>query len=285
MKVVSFSLFSHNDDIKSFQKFLQYFSINLRAYKLLFPDWKIHLYLEDKMYELYKAYFDFLKDNNIIDFKIKKAKSLCENMLWRMETIDFAEYSLSRDVDSLPTYRERQSVEIWINDGTMAHSINDNKEHNVVLMGGMIGFKKNAFDLRDMVSTIQSASANINFKLKGTDQYFLEIYLFDIINKSISEHRVAGLTKEKILKICNDHGFSDYSQKNFYYDIEDVMVQDVDVIHKETNNFNYIGKAIQDYTEEERIYIYNYFINNVGKEFNEKLLQIESQYSQIFKHK
>jgi hypothetical protein len=296
MKVVSFSLFSHNGDIKTFEKFLEYFSINLRAYKLLFPDWKIHLYLEDKMYEIYKDYFDFLKDNDIIDFKIKKAKTLCENMLWRMETVDFAEYSIARDVDSLPTFRERQSVEVWINDRTMAHAISDNIHHNEVLMGGMIGFKKNAFDKEDMLNTIEYCKENnfitnikiyiqkivekIDFNQKGADQNFLKNYLFNKIYNSITEHRIFGLSKEQIVDI-----FDNYQQNNFYYDIEDLIIDDVDAIHKQTNKFNYIGKAMQDYTEQETIDIYSYFKNNVNKEFNEKLLNIESQYSEIFKNK
>jgi len=282
MKLISFSLFSHNDDIKSFETFLEYFSINIRAYKVLFPSWKIYLHLEDKMYDLYKEYFDFLKENDIIDFSIKKGKTLCENMLWRMETI--GDYVISRDVDSLPTYRERQAVEIWIRNNTLMHSISDNKEHNAIFMGGMIGYKRNTFDIsKDLKTAIKNT--NIDFKIKGSDQVFLGKTFQKVfhIDNGLTHHILKeGLTIEKIKWQIEDNSKILKLQYLYNY-IEDINIEDIDVSLKKTNEFNYIGKAMQDYTEQEKIDIYNFYINNVDESLNKKLLEIESSMS-VFKN-
>jgi len=281
MKVVSFSLFGYKNNYFD-NYFLQHLIIQLKAYKVLYPNWKIFINLESVAYDdnNIKQIFDELKKLDFIDFKLTESNVLCRSMLWRLNPIDFADYTICRDFDSLPTYRERQSVEVWIKNGTMAHAINDEPAHIVPLMGGMIGFKKNAFDLK----LIDDNYLNFDFTIKGEDQTFLEKIIYPKVKESITEHRIRGISLRQDNPFCYNY-------------IEDINVDDVqlDDLEKIENNrtINYIGqcgwygfgqfevenKNIHPYDNKERysvLYFYEQFGN---KYFNRELNKIKNKYA------
>ena len=108
-------------------------------------------------------------------------------MLWRLNPIHIADYTICRDIDSLPTYRELQATQLWLNNGTAAHSINDSLGHSIPLLGGMVGFRKKSFDLQNI------DVCGIDFSFKGADQDYLNKFILPIVNNSITEHRVLGM--------------------------------------------------------------------------------------------
>ena len=79
--------------------------------------------------------------------KVNEPAVLCKSMMWRMLPVwdSKAEYVFCRDADSLLTSRQRACVQEFIDSGKGIHGINDNNEHNIPLMGGMIGIKSSLF--------------------------------------------------------------------------------------------------------------------------------------------
>jgi hypothetical protein len=258
MKVVSFSLFGYKNNY--FNNFLYSLINQLKAYKVLYPNWKIFINLESIAYDdkAIKQIFDELKKLNFIDFQLCQTDVLCRSMLWRLNPIDFADYTICRDFDSLPTYRERQGVEVWIKNDTMAHSINDEPSHGVPLMGGMIGFKKNAFDLK----LIDENYFNFDFAIKGEDQYFLQKIIYPKVEQSITEHRIQGMP-------LRDNPFC-------YNYIEDINVDDVQLndLQKIENNqtIKYIGQCGWDDKK-----VFDFYDKYGNQEFNKQLNFLKSE--------
>jgi len=255
MKVVSFSLFGYKNNY--FNNFLNPLIVQLKAYKVLYPTWKIFINLESIAYDdkNIKQIFDELKKLNFIDFELFETDVLCRSMLWRLNPIDFADYTICRDFDSLPTYRERQAIEVWIKNETMAHSINDEITHSVPLMGGMIGFKKNAFDLK----LIDENYLNFDFTIKGEDQHFLESIIYPKVEQNITEHRIKGMP-------LRDNPYC-------YNYIEDINVDDVELddLQKIENNhtIKYIGQCGWDTNK-----VFDFYEKYGNEKFNKELKKI-----------
>ena len=197
------------------------------------------LHLEKETYNSpYKDYFDALP----ITIKLKDRADLCRAMLWRVEPVDYADYTICRDLDALPTLRERQAVEIWIRNDTLAHSMNDSISHCIPLMGGMIGFKKNAFPI-DITG---------NFRAKGSDQTWLNNYVYPKVSHSITEHRILGMA------INPDNPYS-----NNY--IQDIKIEGLPPQINESNDLiNHIGPVFksmnyEDYKDS------NDLVNHIGQ--------------------
>jgi hypothetical protein len=105
------------------------------------------------------------------------------------------DYFICRDFDSLPTYRDRRAVEQFIASGAGAHAISDEPAHVGGFMGGMCGFK--AIRVRERTSLptwnsfIDKRSVEY-FKPHGSDQWFLNDYLWPLMRPLTFEHRFAG---------------------------------------------------------------------------------------------
>jgi hypothetical protein len=198
MKAIALSLFGYNQEHKNcftFGRFLKYLSIDIRAYSVIYPGWKICLMIEGKSYLAYKPYFDCIQEAGASIYFFDY-ETLCKSMLWRLYPVQFAEYTICRDIDCIPTYREKKAVDQWIKNGTIAHAMNDHVQHTVPLLGGMIGFRMNAFPYR--------LWANTSFDLvgKGTDQYFLQHNVYPRVQKSITRHITAGMPLDTENKYC-----------------------------------------------------------------------------------
>jgi len=187
-KCISMSLFGYKNEHKdcvSFETFFKFLSINLRAYYFVYSDWKLVLHCDSITYYAYKNYLDDVSKIIDIDIKIYEPNQLCRSMLWRLNPINEYDYTICRDIDSLPTFRERLCVEQWISDNTNAHSINDSISHTIPLMGGMVGFKKNAFP-------VEILNTNYDFSQKGSDQTFMNDYISPYLSNTYTQHRFLG---------------------------------------------------------------------------------------------
>jgi hypothetical protein len=187
---VVFSLFgyeSEHKDCHSFNSFLRFFAVNLRAYSLIYNDWTIRLYIDSMSFNAYEKYFSLLSEKGIVDIVVKKQEELCRSMLWRIEPINEFDVIICRDIDSLPTFKELACVVEWLSSDCMAHAISDSVSHTINLMGGMVGFRKNAFTLTN------AGFQGFSFKTKGSDQDFLnKVILPKLPQSKIMEHRFLG---------------------------------------------------------------------------------------------
>lgn len=191
-KCISLSLFGfgqEDKDCHSFRSFLQFFSVNLRAYKFLFPDYHIVLYIDANSYKSHILYFGEIHKLDFVKIWIMGEKEdLCKSMLWRLYPVFKYDYTICRDIDSLPTLKDWRCIERWIQDGTKAHAISDSISHTIPLMGGMIGFKKYAFPNHIL------ENPKFDFKRKGSDQDFLNQIVLPYLCDSLSEFRFLGIS-------------------------------------------------------------------------------------------
>jgi len=284
MKTIGLCLFGYNknyDQSMSFEKYLSYFTISIRAYKSLYIGWDIYLAVDSDSYSKFRELFDYFLYEKIIDkLDVFDPSSIGKSTLWRFNPIKWSDYMISRDVDSLPTYRERQCVEIWLNKDTLAHSINDNPVHSLSLLAGLVGFKKNSFNL-DKLNEL-----NIDYTLKGGDQDFLNIYVYPLVKDSIVEHRIKGMP------IRPENPYS-------YNNIEDIDVdvrlnlkegEDKKEVLLRTNKLiNHMGQAGIRIFNHVDLATGNFFEGAIcfwskygDQKIHEKLLYIEKKYPNIF---
>lgn len=285
-KAVCLALFgfqNENSNCHSFNSFLQFFSVNLRAYNAIYPDWQIRLNIDEQTYNGFSKYFDYLSQNEIVSLAIKPNAPLCRAMLWRIEDVNNYDYIICRDIDSLPTFRERLCVDEWIESNTFAHAISDSVSHNIPLMGGMIGFKQNAFTLTEDDFLTWRKGDNMKFDRKGTDQDFLnEVILPKIptlnVRKSIKEHRFLGYNQKASCvksieeKMNNHHIYSSLNK------IADSLCNHIgqggfhlEYCHNQIIDKTYLGAV-------------NFYVraNAINQSFNLKVLEIESKYPETF---
>jgi len=252
MKHIAFSLFGKSKEMNDslpVDTFLQNLIYNIKAYKLLLPDWIVILYVEREIYNQNREYLETLKSKRLLKLNIiKDSGDLCENMLWRMYSVHTADYTICRDLDSFPSVREVNAVKHWLQTGCEFHAISDNKEHNQPLMGGMIGYKKDSFLLSEFLKKVKNQklkSLDSIFAQKGEDQFFLKDTFYG--NVSIAEHRITGLDLEKIRKFILK-GYDNYFFYDYIPEYDSVLTKEEEHIL----NKHYIGKPIQDYSLDER---------------------------------
>jgi len=245
MNCISQALFGYDasyDNCYDFKSYIRYLSLNLRMYKLLFPQWIMHLTLDEQTYNSpYKEFFDYHVNRRTLNISVMPRKPLCEMMLFRMvpvflqdtEGVQKYDRIICRDIDSLPTYRERQAVDYWIKNGRVAHAITDSTSHGIPLMGGMIGFQTNELRKCLEVRTFErmlELDKTINLSQKGSDQTFLNQVVLPRVSKSMTEHYVLGLPQS-------------FRGDCFNY-IQDITVEDIPPAMRETNILvNHIGQA------------------------------------------
>lgn len=207
MKAIVYSLFGYGKERQAncfdFNSYIRGLMINIRMNRLLFPEWNVVLETDSTTYEAFK----YLFDNIGITVNVNKPDPLCLAMLWRLKPVFEQEpnqdwkytHILCRDLDSPPTWRDAQAVEYWIKRDKALHAITDSVSHNLPLLGGMIGVRPAYFTERvgqsweDMISI----GREIDFNRKGSDQTFLNKYIYPAFAKpgsdSITQHYFNGM--------------------------------------------------------------------------------------------
>jgi len=208
---ISYALFGMNrakdPNCFDFDAYLRGLMMNIRLNRLLYPGWDNVINIDEQSYGSFKTFFDKLRNTENIVFRIQpNGDPLCMAMLWRLKPVYITnpdgspmyERVLCRDLDSPPTYRERQCVEQWIQHDKTMHAITDSISHNIALLGGMIGMKSEYFKMRvaPTFETLIAKGAGMNFMVKGSDQTFLNKYVYPNVsqpgNCSITQHYMDG---------------------------------------------------------------------------------------------
>ena len=177
MKLITFALFNH-PSAQSFERasYVRIFFWNCRMIRLIYPEWKIYVAIDDKTLGDFLKLFQWLEVNQGV--KVQPwgpTPPLCEGMLWRMKPVFDQDVShiLCRDADALVTFREAQRVQQWLEGGKGIHSILDNPAHSG-LMGGMIGIDTAKFKAAtNFTSWAQMIGEAGDLTQRGSDQHFL----------------------------------------------------------------------------------------------------------------
>jgi len=247
-KIISYSLFGYDRERYAnsfdFLSYLRGLHICIRFNRILFPDWTIVLNIDHASYNSpYKAIFDWHADRGFIELNFcPNHELLCKAMLWRLKPVFFykhpewiASHVICRDLDSIPTYREAQMVKQWIDENKTMHCITDSISHNIPAMGGMVGFVPGWFNERMGVATweeIMELAKGIDFSRKGSDQDFLNRYLYPRCADSVTEHFIKG----RIHDLPEGNGR--------HYSLDETIDIGVDPKFKETNLLaGHIGAA------------------------------------------
>ena len=177
MKIISYSLFgeqNYTDENRFvFDKYLLGVYFNARMNKILLPDWFVYLHIGQDEFKKYESYINDLAKLFNIKVFVKNITQLCQGMLYRLNPLfdePLARYVLSRDLDSIITYREARCINEFVSSNKGYHSINDHNAH-CGLMGGLIGFNKEKFK-RDFpnIDSFEGLTDRYNLSEHGSDQ-------------------------------------------------------------------------------------------------------------------
>jgi hypothetical protein len=278
-KALSYALFGYGrpKHPMSFDhhNYVQSFIINVRLNRILYPGWTTVLNIDGSSYSAFRKVYDWLERQGLIVLNHQEdGEPLCLAMLWRVKTVFsyvhptwIYDYVLCRDTDSPTTYREAQAVQQWIEEGKAVHCITDSISHNIPMMGGMIGFKPAALSAKLGINSYEELlkldGGKIDFKRKGSDQEFLNRYVYPKVADSATEHFVKGM-KETIPEGDGRH-----------YSIPDIAVPGVDPKYKCTNDLaGHIGAA--------GYYPITLSFLKYEDPFREEYAQIAHQFPQLF---
>lgn len=168
MKCISYVIYKDNP--LTYNWYLRGLYFNIRLARLMLPDWAVQIRTDEHSR-------DYIVDLNRSFFKawVLPLNSLqrCSRMLERMEAPKDITHVLCRDADSALTWREVKEIRKWEESGLDWHGINDNPAHSIPMMGGMIGFKAEAYKRLNL-------TPSGDFSQHGSDQ--------DWIMKNIYPH-------------------------------------------------------------------------------------------------
>lgn len=194
MKVISYSIFRAPCEKFEFMAYLRGIYFNWRMNNLIYPDWKMYVTISRSIQNSeYNKFFIDLKANGVwVD--LHEDAPLCRSMLERMYPVLMSEsvgitHVLCRDADALTSYREAQSVNLWIKSGKDAHVIHDNPAHGG-LMGGMVGFRTEA--IRKHFNSLNALTEGWDLSKRGSDQHLLNKRILPFVKDSLYTHDLQG---------------------------------------------------------------------------------------------
>lgn len=213
MKCIAYSLFGYDRGRASncfdFNSYLRGMHICLRFNRILFPGWRMIVNIDRATYDSpYRSIFEWHEKKGFIRFDIQEDNTpLCKAMLWRLKTAfcythpewEFS-HVICRDLDSIPTLREAQMVQEWIDEDKAIHCITDSVSHTIPMMGGMIGLRpgyvndimKITDNPPDAWSNLLAMGSGIDYQYKGSDQDFLNRVMYPKLCQSATEHFIKG---------------------------------------------------------------------------------------------
>lgn len=220
MKAVSYSLFgfdrSRQHNCFDFQSYLRGLQINIRLGRLVYgDDWDFVLNIDNASYNSpYREIFDWHEDKGWLKINVcPDGEKLCMAMLWRLKTVfayDHPEWRYShvicRDLDSIPTYRERIILDTWIKEDKAMLCITDSISHTIPAMGGMVGFRPGYVnDIMRITDKIELAwdkliamAPGLNYHVKGSDQDFLNRVMYPKLCKNATEFFIKGMPHDLV---------------------------------------------------------------------------------------
>lgn len=197
---MSYALFGDPSSFE-FGFYLRGVYFNARMNRILFPDFKTFVHVDQKVFFKYKEFIEALSEFGVL-FNFETHKHRCESMFWRMKPLFHKDIThvICRDLDSVSTYREALCTYEWLSSGMPYHAINDNAAHGG-LMGGLVSFRSEDFKRDTKYTSFEQMIRGQNLSKHGSDQNFLNKFIHPKIKHWLMMHKLKGAGIEaKVIK-------------------------------------------------------------------------------------
>jgi hypothetical protein len=207
-KVVSMALFGHNpghgDNLRSFW-YGKYLPAVVRAHHSIFKKsegWELRLHVDPQNYGGLPAAY---AARGLLELKLMQPAPLTQAMLWRMLPVfdESVSYVFCRDIDALPTPRDKTSCDKFIKSGCDIFIQSDSCSH-LMVMGGMGGYRVETFveitGIKSFSDLCKFGESGVlqnsgDWSMHGVDQDVLNALVYNSEvgrNLVMFEHRWAG---------------------------------------------------------------------------------------------
>lgn len=175
-KIITFSLWGNS------YRYLGGAIQNVELAKIIYPDWICRFYIGKSTNS---DFIEILSKYDNVEIIRMEEEGNWSAMTWRFFACSDTDVDImiSRDADSRLTYREKISVDEWINSTKGFHIIRDNPNHNTLILGGMWGCKKDTItNMKELISSYNPE----NFW--QSDQIFLRKIIYPLIKNNVMVH-------------------------------------------------------------------------------------------------
>lgn len=184
-KVISFSLWGEN------QRYLVGAVENAKLRSLIYPEWVCRYYVDNKVSPKVKSELRKL-GSEIVEMNMDSDGYF--GLFWRFYIAKDKDVKIFvvRDTDSRINMREADAVREWESSDKNFHSMRDHKFHNINVLGGMWGAKRNFLPgfqeiLMENLKSISSVNHRRG-KYFDTDQKFLNGRIWPQVQKTAMIH-------------------------------------------------------------------------------------------------
>ena len=192
-KVISLALFGANT------RYAVYAGSVVRAYRTLFPDAEIWVHHDEDLDSTAGGrVLRRVAERGIVRLVAMVEAPLTAAMLWRVHPIwePGVDFVFARDIDALPTPRERYCVDRFVVSGMILHTVHDSSSHDGI-MGGLSGFEAEGFRARTGLASLDDLYQLASFSREkwathGTDQDALNGKIAPRLWGHVFEHMYDG---------------------------------------------------------------------------------------------
>lgn len=165
-KIISFALWGDNP------KYTIGAIKNANLSKEFYPDWISRFYVHK---DVDISIINEIKSAQNTEISIVNETPDWKSMFWRFLPVfdNDTECFICRDCDSRLSDREVAAVNEWSNSDKLVHIMRDHPWHRFVMLGGMIGFKKEAFGI--LINSLSNFNPTNEY---GTDYVFFNNVLY-----------------------------------------------------------------------------------------------------------
>jgi len=204
-KVVSIALFGN------IEKYAPYLRAFVLAHHNIFPErdgWMLFVNTSERTLHEFPLLGG--AHGSLIHVTLNASAPLTRAMLWRLKPVFqpvdrepiepcYSDYVFCRDLDALPTPRDRMCCDQFIASGAVVHTIHDNVMHEGI-MGGLCGFDAQA--VRKLVPNSETIAKSSGFTdeqwaVHGADQIALNRFFLRRGGPKLFEHRYNGWSHAK----------------------------------------------------------------------------------------
>lgn len=205
MRVASYSLYRHPSSAYEQPEagagrgrfFYGYLATLVRAHSSCFSGWQLWIHHDDRAPECdyWPVMLKLHEAGRLRLIPMGQAHTHIGSMLWRLCPVfePGVTHVICRDIDSLPTPRERAAVERWVNSGKPIHAMHDSVSHRgTPLLGGMIGihapwFRDNvAKSWGEIVGRMRARGFDLN--KHGSDQLWLNAEVWPLVKDFLCQY-------------------------------------------------------------------------------------------------
>jgi len=212
MKVcASYSLFGNHIVNGTRQFYWDHVPALVRAHHNLYPSWwELRIHVDSTYHDDRSKWLRAYEAAGLVKIvHVEENIAVCRSMLWRMlpiwDTESRFDYVMCRDIDSAPCPRDYKTIQQFFQSGATIHAVNDNYQHTVTMMGGMVGFQVQPFLAKcPWPSWLAMINAHEGLELPsgGYDQILMSNSIWFHYYPDACVHRFAGLGSDNELKAC-----------------------------------------------------------------------------------